>query len=317
MHVAIAIWRNKVDKDLWIVANQIEDNLSSQMSESIQTNTKAIETFDNKIEIIDNKLDNLSNYSLDSILLTAQKSNFSDVKQKLSTMIKTISSTHPLFPDYGFLMNGNNFVSVPLNEAAEKKYPPHFLCSGTVKMGDKIINNLNKSTFDFADRHQKTISINISHVQKMLGDIIDPMQDEAIEMEGKTLVRSPKPFPSAIPYSISAGQKVYFPYVELRVEEIDDDNTIILTNKEQTPSHISIRIEISEDMNCNNFQVYLSSPTNDEILSFLKWIKSLYDGEQLSFTSLTQTSHIGNKYKARKKGDAQQKKYSIVPRNVV
>ena len=295
--IAIAIikdfYKNKVDKDLWIVANQIEDNLSNQMSESTQAITNAIEALDNKreasdnkIDNIDKKLDNLSNYSLDSIRINAERGNVQDVENKLSTIINIVSTTHPLFPDYRYVMSNNKLYSVPLNESAEKKYPPHFLCHGTVKLGEKIINNFNTSTLDFADRHQLKISIHLSHVQKMLGDIIDEAQNEAIEMEGKTLVRYPKPFPPAMPYSISAGKKVYFPYIELRIEEIDDNNTIILTNTEQSPSHISIRIEISEDMNCNNFQVYLSSPTNDEILSFLKWIKSLYDGEQLSFTSL-------------------------------
>lgn len=295
--IAISIikdfYKNKVDKDLWIVANQIEDNLSNQMSESTQAITNAIEALDNKreasdnkIDNIDKKLDNLSNYSLDSIRINAERGNVQDVENKLSTIINIVSTTHPLFPDYRYVMSNNKLYSVPLNESAEKKYPPHFLCHGTVKLGEKIINNFNTSTLDFADRHQLKISIHLSHVQKMLGDIIDKAPNEAIEMEGKTLVRYPKPFPPAMPYSISAGKKVYFPYIELRIEEIDDNNTIILTNTEQSPSHIRIRIEISEDMKCNNFQVHLSSPTNNEILSYLKWIKSLSDGEQLSFTSL-------------------------------
>ena len=222
--IAIAIikdfYKNKVDKDLWIVANQIEDNLSNQMSESTQAITNAIEALDNKreasdnkIDNIDKKLDNLSNYSLDSIRINAERGNVQDVENKLSTIINIVSTTHPLFPDYRYVMSNNKLYSVPLNESAEKKYPPHFLCHGTVKLGEKIINNFNTSTLDFADRHQLKISIHLSHVQKMLGDIIDEAQNEAIEMEGKTLVRYPKPFPPALPYSISAGKKVYFLYL--------------------------------------------------------------------------------------------------------
>ena len=159
--------------------------------------------------------------------------------EKIATdFTKGISTQHKLFPDYGFdfrLHNGQQrLTSIPLASGAEKKYPPKFKCVGTVRVGDKYVEEITPELIDYANRHQLPLKLNITQAQKLLGTELDPIQYEAEELVGKVLTVPPKPFHKAFPCSISINDVVEFDYILFRTQEILDDGTTVVSNSKQT-----------------------------------------------------------------------------------
>lgn len=56
---------------------------------------------------------------------------------------------------------------------------------------------------------------------------------------GNTIIAFPPKFPSAFPCSIKVGSQIFYEYVLLRLQEIEDDETYIINNKERIYLYLS------------------------------------------------------------------------------
>jgi hypothetical protein len=173
-------------------------------------------------------------------------------------------------------------VSKPLTTEAAKLYPPGLRLSGTIKVGNKSYSELNCDVLDYSYRHQAPIMIAVSDAIQILGDREDPIQDWAKELIGQTVFAKPPEFPSALPCSIRVGDTSYYDYVLFRTQEIEDDGTICISNKEQdTPFHFEARFN-PQNLGRQSFGIkFDGNATSKERLNYLRFLKALSEKKKL------------------------------------
>lgn len=162
--------------------------------------------------------------------------------------------------------------------------------TGHVQVGGKCFNNPTVDPFDFAYRHQLTVVMDVKDAKKYLGEIEDPANYEIDKLIGGKVRAYPPAFPPPFPCSIKVKDTVYYEYVLLRTQEILDDGTFVIGNKEQVDSHFyfEIRINFSDSKKmletqevCASaitkqidFRMNLHHPTNNEILNFVCFMRA-------------------------------------------
>ena len=218
-------YRKKLNRDLLFLAGEINNTVEFE-------NKKTRNFVANKIQHVEEMIKNNSELSIDSAIKKIEDGNISEVQKNFSTYINAISSAHRLFPDFGFRMTPENeIISYPLSDSAITKYPEKIkITDSTTKLGDNIIKDINKSVLEQSYRHQLPISINIKNACKYLGNIVDPSQSIAKKLIGSDIIINPPSFPPAFPCKVSVENTVVVPYLLLRVKEILDDDSFILTN---------------------------------------------------------------------------------------
>ena len=165
----------------------------------------------------------------------AEQGNTDLIADTLTGMHGFLDMTHELYPDYGIEIIGpKRYASRPLNNEAINKYPPKFKLKGIATIGDRVLPCLTLNDIEYANRHQQDIVINITEAQKFLGEKMDPFQYEAQQMVGEKLIKKPEPFAPAQPFSIKVDGDTFYEYIELRLEEILDDESIVISNREQS-----------------------------------------------------------------------------------
>lgn len=269
-------YEDDIDIKDWIIAEMIVEEVAKGVHESERNLSQQI---DSQRDILVSKMDTIqhtldSQLSPETFLNLAKQGNFSGIEDRLSLIATAISKGHPLAPDYGFDLQ---LKSQPLTPEAYLKYPPKFACRGIVKMGGEIIHEITTKTLDYADRHQLKITLEITDAKKLLGEVEDPSQTEAKQLIGKTIIRKPKEFPPAFPCNIQMNGEIVYDYVMLRTEEILDDGTYIVSNKEQ--QNCSIRIKLTFNLDDRSQKINYSVSTqgkvsNSEYLRFIKLIKA-------------------------------------------
>lgn len=267
-------YRKKAKPELLLVAAEIEDTIIDELGE--------------KIDSIDKTIQADSLLSLDKSVALASQGHLGEVEQNVATLIKAVGTTHCLSPYYGYRFNGQNqFVSVPLTEEAAKKYPPHFeITPKSFSMGDEVVSSLSPETLNWAYRHQIPITFDIAVARKYLGDVPDPVQHEADELVGHRAILSPPKFPKAVPCNIIIDEEVVVDYLLLRLTEILDDGTVIITNDEQENFSFGVRLAINPAINHLNFSISPSDPTNAEALKYRMIIKKAGSASNISIKIL-------------------------------
>ena len=131
-------------------------------------------------------------FSLDTAMNLADSNEFLLIGDEIKKMLMHVSHNHPCFPYYGFSYNDGVLISKPIRDDATKKYPPRLQITGNVKLG----NTYNKGDpFDYSYRHQIPIQMEVKEATKLLGDILDPDQNEAKDLIGNTITMYPPKFP--------------------------------------------------------------------------------------------------------------------------
>ena len=170
---------------------------------------------------------------------------------------------------------------------AREKYPSKFhIKFDRVTFGDEQYYGINTQTIQRANRLQREIVLNGVVVEKWLGPILDPIQDEAKAITGTDLVIKPAPFPPAQPYSISIGGTTYFDYVLFRTKEILDNGNIVLTNEEQINRSFDIRFILNPDMRDFTTQFKPKTKSNSDMLKNLLLLKAVKSGKEFTVKSL-------------------------------
>lgn len=134
----------------------------------------------------------------------------------------------------------------------------------------------------------------VNSAKKYLGSHEDPSQAEVSGLIGKEIYAKPPAFPPALPCSVMIGDTVFFEYVLFRMQEVMDDGTMILGNREQNDSHITFEFSIklpkinenvAGDIMINgsesDFTVQIHNMTNKEYLNYVKFIKALCEKKPL------------------------------------
>jgi len=289
-------YREKINRDLLFIATEIEDtiieNVTGQLSEQTQQLASVItKSGVQTIQAVRDCVDSLSLMSIDRNLQLMKNGSIGDVESNATDWIRSLSGGHILFPDYGYDIKSIGgklqLQSIPLSNAAIKKYPPKMNFVGTVRLGDRYVKQLSTGIIDYSNRHQIPIIIDIQEARKLLGDIPDPVQHEAEKLIGKELTIPPKPFPEAFPCSVSLDGNVEFEYFLFRAQEILDDGTIVISNCEQSefPFRISMKANLSEQK--MDFSICTDNPNNKDLLRYVRFMKKASAGATLTIKVLS------------------------------
>ncbi len=274
-------YRKKVNKDLWLVAAEVEDTIIDELSNRLESQTERITE---RIDALDNSLLVLS---VDKNLQLLRDMDFSDAEDNLNHFVNAMSSEHKLFPLYGYSLSTTNgkmeYKSVPLSKEAEKIYPPKMKCVGTIKVGDGYVKEISTDTINYANRHQLPIIIDVKKAKKYLGNVVDPVQHEAEQIVGETIVISPEPFPEAFPCSFLFDGNVQFEYITLRTQEILDDGVVIISNYEQTECPYKITIKMNpRDHTCDFSFQKKENISNTHYLKYAQIMHKALNGTTMS-----------------------------------
>lgn len=288
-------YRKRVNADLQFIAAEIEDTIINASEEQHATQTDTILTaISEQAKATVSEIETLVQYTPERVIadgLRMYKNGDQDALLSVVTdFTKTLSLQHGLFPHYGIdfkLQNGTQqFTSVPLTDEAKKLYPPNFKCTGTIRIGNQYVNRLTPDVLDYANRHQLSLVISVSDAEKLLGTFHDPFQDEADALVGQTFAIPPKPFPKAFPCSISLNDIVEFDYILFRTQEVLDDGTIIISNREQMPFPFLIAMHINLATQKLSYSITLDNPSNVDMFKFVSFMKKADCGAVISIKAL-------------------------------
>lgn len=263
MNILRDFYKKRVNRELFILAAEIEDVIVNEMGEQHNQQTKTILK----------RLDDLEKsktqvVSVDAGLELLNNGQITTIEDTLTQFTNSISAGHILFPHYGFQLHTIDgriqYKSVPLSEKAIKEYPPSMKCLATVRMGDMYLKQLTPSAVDYANRHQLPIIIDVKKAEKYLGTVLDPSQHDAERMQGEEITISPKPFPPAFPCSIKFDGDIIFEYILLRTTEILDDNTIVISNHEQENFPYTIKMNLHTQDKSLDFTIQKNDSANNE-----------------------------------------------------
>lgn len=288
-------YRDKIGKSSLFLAAEVEDTIIEEIKNNEKQTAKNIQNYEKNLEAYINKI---APFSIDSYLHSAQKKDLETIETNLNMTLRTISCTHPLFPDYKYHYvsseRGIRMISVPTSNEAYKKCPPQIVCKGRIRVGDKYVNKFDADIVDYANRHQLMIAIDINEAKKLLGDIEDPIQLEAERLVGTTRIIPPKPFPAALPCCIKINGETVYEYIEFRTKEILDDGTYIITNEEQ--KDISVRISIKANLVSGqvNVNTQTVNATNRDLLQYVRYMKRACEKGKMSIYVLSLGKELVN-----------------------
>ena len=295
MSILRAYYRSKINADLLFIAGEITDQIYDNVEQQHTAQTQSLMTeMDRQREMGVSAISNMLQLSPERVVTEgirmAKLGDVVNLEKIADDFTKGISTQHKLFPDYGFefrLHNGQQrLTSIPLASGAEKKYPPKFKCVGTVRVGDKYVEEIKPELIDYANRHQLPLQLNITQPQKLLGTELDPIQYEAEELVGKVLTVPPKPFHKAFPCSISINDVVEFDYILFRTQEILDDGTTVVSNSEQTDCPFIFTMRANLDTKRLTFTISLNNADNADTLKYVRFMKAVENGSIISVKSL-------------------------------
>lgn len=298
LNIIRSFYAQRIPREIRMLAGEIVENSSSQTSKSVidamqGCSADIIDNLDKRFE----EMKDLVSASLGgpelSIVRSATTGNFIKSKAEMRSMLDTISQAHPLYPDYGYTWQDDNYKSIARNDEAKKRYPPQLHLTGKLHVGDKYYNTLSQEVIDYSYRHQLNVVIDVSDAMKFLGVTPDPMQCEAEALIGGRLISKPRPFPDAFPCSINVDGEPFFRYVLFRTQEILDDGTIIVGNREQKDSsfYFELQIQFKEFSGCKvngkaHFKYSLLKKDNKERLKCACFLEKLGSGGKLQIIDL-------------------------------
>ena len=274
----------------YLLADKIVDAVDEEIKESRLTMVAAVN--DAKDQILEKISDNGALFSIDKAVAFAGNGNVEAVGTGIRKVLDYISLTHPYAPDFGYDYKNGMIVSKPLTTEAKMHYPPKIVLDGAVKIGDEYYNDLHSNPLNYAYRHQLPITMEVSKATKLLGEKPDPIQAEVQGLVGNTLQATPPEFPPALPCAIRIGDKSFFDSLLLRTQEIEDDGTYVITNKEQCGSFdFELRINPSNPSK-SVFNIHLRNANNHELLNYVQFMNSLSKEKEFHIYALSQHDDV-------------------------
>jgi len=277
-------YRKKFSKKDYIMAADIVDAVSEEVERIVGNETK-------KIVALKEDQEKNSSLSIENVTKLAAQREFETIKNEFNSRLKHMSVEHPLYPHYGYIFQNGDFRSFPITDEAKTLYPQKYVFKGKVRAKDKVFTDASENPFDYAYRHQLNLTMDVSEARKLLGETLDPIQSEVEGLVGGEIQVSPPPFPPAFPCSIKVGDIVYFPYVMFRTQEILDDGTFVIGNKEQQNSYFYFEIQLNlKQVGKCDFKIKLQDQTSAEALNTAKFMKDVSDGKIMQIYALSQNA---------------------------
>ena len=274
-------YRNNTDKDLLLVANEIEDTVITEMTAQHQLTNRIIESIDKKVE--SNNL-----LSIDKNLMLADNGQLNLVEKNICGFFAALSTKHSLSPYYGFTLDGpTRLKSTPLRPDAIKLYPPHLEFTATsFKLGGVPVTRLDSSLFSRAYRSQSPIEFDVVAAKKYLGDTLDPLQYEAEQFSGVHMVVKPPAFPQAFPCSVIVDEETIVNYLLLRTKRIEDDGTTVLSNDEQINFNFRVTLMLNTKTSNLSFTITPDNPSNVDSLKYRQFLQKAMSAKSIALKSL-------------------------------
>lgn len=304
-------YRSKVNRELLYLASEIEDTVINEVTTHYQMLSK-------EIAQVSENIGQANLLSIDNNLTMAREGRIEEVERNLATALRAVSSTHRLFPYYGYRMNSQGeLVSIPLTKEATQLYPPRFNITATsVRLGNVKVDSLDKRIFTQSYRHQLPIYLDGISAKKYLGNELDPSQHEAKKMVGACLTIMPPKFPKAFPCSIYVDDEIFFDYVLMRTKEILDDGTFLATNEEQEKRSFNIEFRYVSLTKKLNIIITYINPSNVDLLNYFQFVKRANEGGELIIKLLDQNQMMA-KGKIDKNGSYSPNKEIVFLKKVV
>lgn len=297
LEIVRQFFKKKIATSDYLLAAEIVDAVNEEIVPAVESSTSAIqhtvleskEELSNQLNMVKQSIENGLLYSVENMSQMAATGQYSQVEKKLRKLLAGMSVEHPLYPDYGFTFDGDILKSMPLSEDAQQKYPARLNFKGTIRVGSHYFNDASVNPMDYAYRHQLKLVMSIDEAVKLLGNKPDPIQTEAKQYVGKEIIAIPPEFPEAFPCSIKVGEKTYFDYILLRTEEILDDGTYVIGNREQTNSTIYFEIKVNpQNPQKEHFTVHIANANNHELLNYAKFMDELAQVKDLHIYALNE-----------------------------
>lgn len=214
-------------------------------------------------------------FSIDKAVSFAESGNTFGIQGEITRLLDHISLYHPFKPYYGYDISKGQLVSKPLNAEAVRLFPPKFVLTGAIRFGNQYYNDPEGDPLDYAYRHQLSLVMEVAEAIKLLGKQADPIQVEVAGLAGNTVVITPPEFPPAFPCSIKVGTNTYFEYVLLRTQEILDDGTYVISNREQRiPLYFEVRINPNNPSK-PDFTISVVDAPNKVRLNYVRFMDAL------------------------------------------
>ena len=295
LEIVRQFFKKKIAASDYLLAAEIVDAVNEKIAPVVKSSTSVMQNtvldskkeLSNQLDMVKQSIENGFLYSVENMSQIAASGQYSQVEKNLRKLLVGISVEHPFYPDYGFTFDGNILKSTPLSEVAQQKYPARLNFKGTIRAGSHYFNDASVNPMDYAYRHQLKLVMSIDEAVKLLGNSPDPIQTEAKQYIGKEIIAIPPEFPEAFPCSIKVGEKTYFDYILLRTEEILDDGTYVIGNKEQTNSAIYFEIKVNpQNPQKEDFKVNIANANNHELLNYAKFMDELAQVKDLHIYAL-------------------------------
>ncbi len=270
----------------YLRADMVVDAVAEEVHESTMATVAALN--EAKDQILTTIAESGSLFSIDKAVELAENGNVGAIGAEMQKVLAHISLNHPFAPDFGYDYKNGMIVSKPLTAEAKKRYPPKIVLTGAVKIGGEYFNNPKINPLNYAYRHQIPIAIEVSNATKLLGEKTDPSQDEVQGIIGRTIFAKPPEFLPAIPCAIMVRDKSFYNFVLLRTQEIEDDGTYVISNKEQRSSfYFEVRINP-----CNPskpvFNINMNNANNHELLKYVQFMSALSKERDIHIYMLSQ-----------------------------
>lgn len=301
----------KIGQKEYLLAEKIVDAVSQDIHEAtssiIQTvNTDAEEiqkamsaNHDEMMAAISAISNRGSLFSYSSIDELAKDKQYSAIGVGIKKVLDIASQEHPLYPHFGVDYSHGKMVSRALTEEAKRKYPTKLVLTGPIRFGDEYYVDPDGDPLDYSYRHQRPIVMEVSTAKKYLGKYLDPIQDEAKQLEGQTVIATPPEFPPPFACAIKVGNQLFFKYVLMRIQEILDDGTLVISNKEQADSlYFEVKIN-PQKSKMPDFSISYHNGDNRKTLQFMRFIKAITEVKEIHIYVLEEekdliAGYVGN-----------------------
>ena len=155
-----------------------------------------------------------------------------------------------------------------------------------IRLGDEPLSVIDSNAIRRSYRHQKSIEFDCTSATKLLGNIPDPIQEEAKRITGSHIIMKPKPFPPAFPCSIFSDSVCLMDYTLMRMKERRDDGKIVFTNEEHEHREYSVVVTFDPQFKTFDFSIELPSPNNALRLKQGKFLRAINNGERIKIKHL-------------------------------
>lgn len=287
-------YRKQLPRSVSVIAGDVTDSINSHTDAAVSDIKNELKSIKTSVAAIGGT----ERYLLGQTKIEARDGKLDTISERLSEQLDIASTAHPLKPYYAFVYNNQTrrLESVPTSEEAVRKYPTSYKVTGTINLSKlgldaKNINILSnpKALGDYMFRHQVPIEMDVKEIRKYLGDVLAPDQPD-LSQGNSTMTAEPAEFPEAVPCSIKVDGEVFFDYVLIRIQEILDDGTFVIGNKEQCeqggfPYHVDINVlPLPEDssVGVSRFNVTIKNAKNKEYLKYLRFMKAASNGGVVS-----------------------------------